>query len=323
MTTTLIRDEALARGTLGMAALAMMRRVFAEQLPRFPGLRDTATVDDFVNSFFEDKGAGYSNAITALPDDRAAKQETRKWVERWLVDLTRKQPWGALRNRLEKRLERSTLFSPSVAKHYWFLTGGEDVDRHVTQTGLREIAALAPVEMPIATGNASARLGRPGQLEEMLRRVLVAAGRLHVSDLTKICADRFPSLLETGDVLAATVDADWDIVEEMTPAIDSPAATEIKLDDEHLAQQLMPRFTDTERAAIRHGGDAAALAKDLGIGRTSANNVVQKLRARLTELAGDSARSQGVLTALLSLVLDDSLGVPSIQSEDMEDSNVV
>jgi len=57
MTTTLIRDEALARGKIEISALAMMRSVVAEELPRFPGLRDADTVD-FVNSFFEDKGAG-------------------------------------------------------------------------------------------------------------------------------------------------------------------------------------------------------------------------------------------------------------------------
>lgn len=323
MTTTLIRDEALARGTLGTSALAMMRSVMAEQLPRFPGLRDTDSVDDFVNSFFEDKAAGYANVITALPDDGAAKQETRKWVERWLVDLTRKQPWGALRNRLEKRLERSSLFSPSAVKHYWFLADGEDIDRQASEAALREIAASAQVEISVATGDGSVTLGSKGQLEEMLRRVLAAAGRLHVSDLTKICADRFPSLLETGDVLTSTTDADWDSVEETTSAVDSSEVTEIKVDDEKFAQRLMPQLTETELAAIRHGGDAAALAKELGVGRTSAYNAIQKLRARLTELAGDSTRSQGVLAALLRLVLDDSPNVPSLNSEDMEDSNVV
>lgn len=323
MTTTLIRDEALARGTLGISALAMMRSVMAEQLPRFPGLRDTDSVDDFVNSFFEDKAAGYANVITALPDDRAAKQETRKWVERWLVDLTRKQPWGALRNRLEKRLERSSLFSPSAVKHYWFLTDGEDTDGQASEAALREIAASAQVEISVATGDGLVTLGSKGQLEEMLRRVLAAAGRLHVSDLTKICADRFPSLLETGDVLTSTTDADWDSVEETTPAVDSSEVTEIKADDEKFAQRLMPQLTETELAAIRHGGDVAALAKELGVGRTSAYNAIQKLRARLTELAGDSTRSQGVLAALLRLVLDDSPNVPSLHSEDMEDSNVV
>ena len=323
MTTTLIRDEALARGTLGISALEMMRIVMAEQLHRFPDLRNNDSVDDFVNSFFEDKGAGYANVITALPDDRAAKQETRKWVERWLVDLTRRRPWGALRNRLEERLERSSLFSPSVVKHYWFLTDGEDTDRQATETTLREIAASTQVKISIATGDGSVTLGSKGQLEEMLRRVLVEAGRLHVSDLTRICADRFPSLLETGDVLTSTTDADWESVEETTPAVNSSEVTEMKVDDEEFAQRLMPQLTETELAAIRHGADAAALARELGVGRTSAYNAIQKLRARLTELAGDSTRSQGILAALLRLVLDDSPNVPSLHSEDMEDSNVV
>lgn len=323
MTTTLIKDEARARGTLGMSALAMMQSVMAEQLPRFPGLRDTDTIDDLVNSFFLEKGAGYVNVITTLPDDRAAKQETRKWVKRWLVDLTRKQPWGALRNRLEKRLERSSLFTQSVANHYWFLTGGEDKDRQVIEAELREVAASAKVDIPISTGEGPVRLGSAGQLEEMLRRVLDAAGRLHISDLTRICANRFPSLLETGDTLGAITDADWGIVEDTTPAVDSSAITDLKLDEERLAEHLVSKLTDAERVAIRCGGDAAALAQELGIGRTSAYNVIQKLRARLTELAGDSARSQGVLAALLRVVLDDSVGVPSLNSVDMEDSNVV
>lgn len=323
MTTTLIRDEALARGTLGLAALKMMRGVFKKELRRFPGLRDTDSVDDFVNSFFQDKGAGYVNVITALPDDGAAKQETRKWVERWLVDRTRKQPWGALRNRLEKRLERSSLFSPSAAKHHWFLAGSEDIDRPVTDTELRDIAASAPVEISLPAGDGPVRLGRVGQLEEMLRRLMAAAGRLHVSDLTRICADRFPSLLETGDALATVIDVDWDIVEVTTPARDDAAATETKLADEYLARRLLPQLTDQERAAIRLSGDAAALANELGVGRTSAYNIIQKLRARLTELAGDSERSRDVLTALLRLVLDDSPTVPSLDNMDMEDSNVV
>lgn len=323
MTTTVIRDEALARGTLGLAALEMMRDVFAKELQRFPGLRDTDSVDDFVNSFFQEKGTGYVNVITALPDDGAAKRETRKWVERWLIDRTREQPWGALRNRLEKRLERSNLFSPSAAKHHWFLAVSEDIDRPVTDTELRDIAASAPVEISVPAGGGAVRLGRTGQLEEMLRRLLVAAGRLHVSDLTRICADRFPSLLETGDALVATVDADWGIVEDTTPARDGAAVTETKLADEQVAQRLLTQLTGQERAAIRLGGDASALANELGIGRTSAYNVIQKLRARLTELAGDSARSREILAALLRLVLDDSPNVPSLDSMNMEDSNVV
>src|ERR1700731_1442529 len=58
VTTTQIRDEALALGQLGRAALEMMRSVFAQELRQFPGLREADSVDDLVNSFFELKGAG-------------------------------------------------------------------------------------------------------------------------------------------------------------------------------------------------------------------------------------------------------------------------
>lgn len=96
-----------------------------------------------------------------------------------------------------------------------------------------------------AAGDGPARLGRLGQLEEMLRRILAAAGRMHTSDLTRICADRFPSLLESGDVLLATIRADWVIVEDTTPALDSEEATEAKLSDESLARCVLRRLTAT------------------------------------------------------------------------------
>jgi hypothetical protein len=322
-TSTRIRDEALERGHLGPAALEMMRSVFTEQLPRFPGLGDADGVDDLVNSFFEYKGAGYANAITALPDDGAARRETRRWVQRWLVDRARERPWGALRHRLEKRLQRSDLFTPSAAKHHWFLSGAEDVDRPVTDDELRDIAAGAPVEVVLPTGQGPVRLGRTGELEEMLRRVLAAAGRLHVSELTRICADRFPSLLEADDAFDARDDVDWGVIEETTASPDTGAITEAKRRDEEIAAQQLPQLTARERTAIRFLDDVAALATELGIGRSSAYSLIKRLRARLTELAGDSERANDVLAALLGLVVDDSSSVPSLDGMTIEDSHVV
>lgn len=323
VTTTQIRDEALALGQLGRAALEMMRSVFAQELRQFPGLREADNVDDLVNSFFELKGAGYANAITALPDDRAAQRETRKWVVRWLVDRERERPWGALRNRLEKRLQRSDLFTPSAAKHHWFLTGAEDIDRPLTDDELRDIAASTTVEVALPTGEGPVRLGRTGQLEEMLRRVLVAAGRLHVSDLTRICADRFPTLLAPGDALDTAQDADWEVIEETTAGPDTAAITGEKHRDERIAAQLLPMLTARERTAIRFVDDPAALAKELGLGRSSAYSLIKNLRARLTELAGDAERNSGVVAALIGLMMDDPSGVPSLDSMTTEDSHVV
>lgn len=323
MTTTRIRDEALARGSLGQAALDMMRSVVAAQLSRFPGFGAADSVDDLVNDFFEGKGAGYANVIAILPDDRAARNETNKWVKRWLVDRARERPWGALRNRLEKRLERSDLFTASAARHHWYLSGGEDVDRPVTDALLRDIAATAPVDIVLPVGEGAVRLGRAGQLEEMLRRLLDAAGRLHVTAITRICSDRFPSLLQTGDLFSSTVDADWDVVEDTTTARDSEAATVMKRAEELIAEQLLPQLTDRECAAIRAGDDPAELATELGIGRSSAYSIMKNLRARLTELAGDAEGSRDVLAALIRLVLDDTAAVPSKESMDMEDSHVV
>ncbi|WP_063006006.1 hypothetical protein [Nocardia salmonicida] len=321
-TTTRIRDEALASGYLGQAALEMMRGVFAEQLPRFPGVGDAESIDDLVHSFYALKGAGYANTITALPDDDSARRLTRKWVKNWLVDRVRERPWGALRHRLEKRLQRSELFTPSAVEHYWFLTGAEDIDRSATSEELRVIAASAPVEVADSRSDGPVRLGRTGQLEEMLRRVLDAAGRLHVSELTKICADRFPSLLDADDALDTMSDADWGVIEETIAGTSSSVSTEEQLRDERVASNLMAQLTAEDRAAIRFADNPAALAKELGVGRSSAYSLIKKLGARLTELAGDAERGRGVLEVMIGLVLDDSTAVPSIKGMDMEVSHV-
>lgn len=323
MSTTHIRDEALALGYLGNAALAMMRSVFREQMPRFPALDEADEVDDLVNEFFEAKGAGYANAVTAVPDDAAAHRLTGKWVKHWLVDRVRKRPWGALRNRLEKRLERSDLFSPSALAHHWILTNSDDIDLLVAPDELRSIAAGAPVELAQLRGDGPVPLGRPGQLEEMLRRVLAAAGRLHITDLTDICADRFPSLLGANDAFDVTLEIDWEIIEETVSGPDSAAIAEAQLSHEHVAAQLMSTLTARDRTVIRFLNDPRGLANELGVGRSSAYSLIATLRARLIEIAGDAERGREAVAALVSLVLDDEAVVPSVDDMTMEGSNVV
>lgn len=322
MTTTRIRDEALARGSLGPAALEMMIDVFSAELPRFRGLAAQDEIGDFVNGFFLDKGAGYANAVVAASDDEAAKRLTRKWAVHWLVDQARRLPLGALRNRLEKRLERSSQFERSAADHYWYLAGGDDTDRPVSDADLRALASTAYVEVTRMPNGEGVRLGRTGELEELLRRLLEAAGRLHISDITRICADRFPSALQVGDAYSSTVDADWDYLEETTPGRDTISAMAGKRGDERSAEELLPLLTDGERAAIRFANDVSGLAAELGIGRSSAYSLIKKLRVRLVELAGESERSRQVMTALLALVVDQSAVVPSADS-DRKDSRAI
>jgi hypothetical protein len=156
----------------------------------------------------------------------------------------------------------------------------------------------------------------------MLRRLLAAAGRLHVSEITRICADRFPSLLESGDALSSTAEADWDAIEETIPA-DPVGNAAQKVHDEKIAEELLPRLSEQDRTVIRYGDDPVELARMLGVGRSSAYSAVKKLRARLIELGGDSAAGARVRTALVARVLDVSPDVPSNASVDMEDSRDV
>ncbi|AFM20101.1 hypothetical protein Mycch_5427 (plasmid) [Mycolicibacterium chubuense NBB4] len=57
------------------------------------------------------------------------------------------------------------------------------------------------------------------------------------------------------------------------------------------------------------------------MGRSSAYSLIAKLRARLTEMAGDAERGREVVAALIGLVLDDAAVVPSLEDMSMEGSN--
>lgn len=307
--TTSIRDEALARGTIGHAAYEMMLAVFEWEIERFPRLAAEGPAEDFLNTFFEKKGAGYVIALVAEPDDAAARRMTHSWVKNWLVDQDRKRPMGALRNRLEKRLQRSPLFEVSEVAHYWYLTEDADEDRTVSTADLRSAAAAVEVELTVSAAG-QIQLGRSGQLESLLRELLLRAGRLHVGQMVSICAERFPSLLATGDAMDHLNDVDWDEREDEA-ADDLFANTAAKLGSEQLAAGIYAALSNDERAILRSAGDAKSLASELGVGRSTAYSLIKGARARVIELAGSSSRSDEVRGALVDLLVGKRSSVPS------------
>jgi hypothetical protein len=129
--------------------------------------------------------------------------------------------------------------------------------------------------------------------------------------------------LAPGDALDTAQDVDWEVIEETTAGADTTPLSEETCRDEHIAVQFLPKLTARERAAIRFVDDPAALAEELGIGRSSAYSLIKSLRARLTELAGDAEGSRKVVAVLISLVVDDSVVVPSLSDMATEDPHVV
>lgn len=315
MSTTLIRDEARARGQLGQRALAMLLRVFESELPRFPGLAETDTVQDLALEFFADRATNYVDAVLASPDDDAAARLTRRWARHWLVDQVRKTPYGALRNRLEKRLQRSSLFRASVVAHHWLLEGQDDSDRPATFEEIYEAAAEVDVEI-VVHASGGIVLGRRGQLEQMLRRVLDLTGRLHISDITYLCARRFPSVLEDGDWLTSRdVTAEIEDVEETHPGEDDIFAIAEQRIESRTAHAIFDQLTTAERVALQFVEEPREVASRLGVGRSTAYSHIQRAKARLLELAGHQAHAREVMTDVLALILDEDSAVPSIKVE--------
>jgi hypothetical protein len=306
--TTSIRDEAAALGTIGPAAHKMMLGVFGWEVPRFPRLAAQAPPEDFLNGFFEQKGAGYVIALVAEPDDAAATRLTHAWAKNWLVDQDRKLPMGALRNRLEKRLQRSELFRGSEVAHYWYLAEADDVDKTVSTDALRNAAASVDVELQISAAG-QIQLGRSGQLESLLREILLLAGRLHIGHLTSICADRFPSVVATGDAMNHLNEAELE--KNKNSAEDLVANTSAKLDSESAALEIYTALSEDERTILRNAGDAESLSTALGVGRSTAYSLIKRTRARVIELAGSASRSDDVRGALVDLLMGKTSNVPS------------
>lgn len=316
MSTTLIRDEAAARGQLGPAALAMLLRVFKSELRRFPGLAEIDTAEDLALEFFADRAAAYVDAVLATPDDEAAARRTRQWARNWLIDRVRTTPYGALRNRLEKRLQRSPLFRASSVAHHWYLVGEEDIDGPVVSfEEIYETAIGIRVDV-VVDSRGRIVLGRAGQLEAMLRAVLELCGRLHVADITYLCARRFPSVLEEGDWLTSRDrTAEIEDAEDIYPSEDAIDETAEQLADARDARAIFDQLTPVERLALRFVDDPREVASRLGVGRSTAYSHIQRGKAKLFELAGDRSRASEVMTDVLALILDDDVAVPSSQVE--------
>ncbi|PNW09714.1 hypothetical protein C1632_04725 [Microbacterium testaceum] len=321
MSTTHIRDEALALGQIGPLALNMMVRVFGSVLRSFPALRSRESDADLVQSFFADRGQAYVVQILAASDDAAAERITRSWATNWLVSAARKLPFGALRNRLEKRLSRSSDFSASGVAHHWYLTDETDEDRPHTHEDLAEVAARSKIEV-IGRPDGGVWLGRHGELEELLRQLLIVAGRMHVAEMTVICGNRFPAALQVGSDPEPVPDANWDAVTDTEEASDSVFNTAQMIRAERVALTLLSKLSVEDVTVIRFRDDIEQLAAELGCSRSSAYNARGRLRTHLQDLAGDGPEARDVIASLLRLVLDNSESVPS-NSADRENTRAI
>lgn len=321
MATTRIKEELLASGRLGAAAFEMMTDVFESLIPKFSALRAQETAEDLRNGFFLDKGTGYVLAIGGAADDDAAARITYTWGTRWLVDKSRQLPFGALRNRLEKRLERSDLFAPSRVTHHWFLADGDDESYPFTTSQLAAIAAAADIDLH-PWGEGSLRIGKAGELEQLIQSLLECAGRLHVAEITVVCGNRFPLMLQLGDVFESTVDSNSETLTNSAADSDSVFVTAEMMRVDRLAADIFPQLTDQEVSIFRYWGDVPRLVDELNRSRSGVYKAMDAARRRLVELAGGGHEGRQVMLALMKPILDRSASVPSTQDE-REDTRAI
>ncbi|KJL28824.1 hypothetical protein [Microbacterium oxydans] len=321
MATTRIKEELQASGRVGPAAFKMMTDVFESLITKFSALRARETAEDLRNGFFLDKGTGYVLAIGAAADDDAAARITYRWGTRWLVDKSRHLPFGALRNRLEKRLERSALFAPSRVAHHWFLADGDDESYLFTTSQLVAIADAADIELH-PWGNGNLRIGKAGELEQLIQSLLECAGRLHAAEITVICGNRFPLMLQLGDASESMVDANSDTLTNSAADSDSAFVTAEMIRIDRLADDIFPQLTDEEVSIFRYWGDVPRLIDELNRSRSGVYKAMDAARRHLVELAGGGEEGRQVMLAVMKPILDRSASVPSTQDE-REDTRAI
>jgi hypothetical protein len=126
-------------------------------------------------------------------------------------------------------------------------------------------------------------LGKTGELEGLLAAVLrEAGGCLHVAALTRILADRLPSLL---DPLCVHPDDDdgpgWDRFERDASLGDWDSS-----DPEDVAVSVYAALSAEERKLVPVIGNSSQAQALLGLGKSQTALRVKAVRAKLLELSG-------------------------------------
>lgn len=179
-------EELRALGGFGPKAVDLLLKVAGEELTRFPTLSSDAAMDeeDYAYDFFADRGEALTIAARLqADDDDVLGRMMRRWMRNWLIDVHTRSSAGALRDRLEKRMDRDARFNRAPAQHFWCLASGPSPAGATDPTALAAVARRVHVTYypEPAGGKRSAQLGKSGELESLLEQLFLTAGGVCIS----------------------------------------------------------------------------------------------------------------------------------------------
>lgn len=309
MRKTDIVNELHSLGRFGPQAIVLLLKLTAEELRRFPALTASRVADaeDYAQEFFLTRGAALTTTVSLeASDDDVLGRIFRRWLRNWLVDQNTETATGALRERLEKRLDRDPRFQRSPVQHFWFRTGesaeAATYDTSILNTVARRVQMTFYPEPP--GGKRRAQLGKTGELENLLEKLLLSAqGSLHISTLVEIVANRFPHVLDPHTIyLDEGENSSMESVADLNP---SPLTELIKEEDDVnfdlLAEAAFTQLTQEEKELVLVLDNLKAAMQLLGLKRSSASLRISRFKARLIEIAGNDSNSREVLRRLIGL----------------------
>jgi hypothetical protein len=290
-------------------AFDLLVRLTEEELHRFPGLAsDPAwSHEDWAVEFFAAKGHAFAiEALIKADDDDALGAMLRRWLRNWLVDQHIRTAWGALRDRLEKRMERDGRFRQASASHFWCLTDGPETAGTDDVDALVVVAQRARVTFypEPARARRRAQLGRAGELESLLAEVLTAAGGgLHISTITNVVARRSPHVLDP----ATQPLPEANDIERLAADTPTPDRVVVELEDREAIEASVSSVFDslsaTERKLISVIDDPVAASELLEVGRSTTALRIGQLKTKLIELAGDDESARQMMEHVIGKCL--------------------
>lgn len=307
-----VLHELQSRGEFGPAALRLLLRLASEELQRFPALRADRAMsgEDYAVEFFTDRGRALTaQLITTAVSDVSVGKIIRQWLRNWLINANDQTAIGALRDRVEKRLQRDARFAKCSPAHFWKLSQGPSDAAGVDVDALKRCANGVHVTFFVVKSNAVKRvqLGKPGELEHLLEELFhVAGGSMHISLIVQVLAHRFPHVLDPQRVEPSSDDNQNDdeaflVPSDMLLPDEQLDQGEAMLARSQLAVEITGLLSAVDRKLLLVLDDPLAAAAILGCGRSSAYVRLRELRVKLLDMAGNEPEAWSVLAEVLGM----------------------
>ncbi len=304
------RDEVLVTGMLGFeGARLLYATVRAVALgygfPPPPGslLWDESAIAEAAHDFLlgERGQKRIADVTTRSVDDRSFERILDSAVANYLRDVGRRTDFGKLIVRTKEILRsRDEFLAVAPKKERWTLADGPTDPSSVGPETLTR--AIVAIEVVVPTWNSAKRDAPLADEASFVRLIeallLAAAGSLTAVDIAHVLTSRLDHRRTPLSVEVDTLDG---LGESLQPPVDPALAAVSELH----AAEIFGRLSDRERIIVaRLDSSIRDLATHIGVGKSQAALIRQRLFDKLAEDFDDPASAEATSAALTQICAD-------------------